>query len=200
MKRQSYFVALVAVLLALALVACGGGDGGSSGPPVEMKEFDGSSFNVEYPSDWKESSIDMFGLTMVIFGKEELSMTDLQSLDFGNMMTNDPLALIMSVPAEMAGDMGFDDIDSALDEFDNAIPEGEGEIIKQGDTSIGGANGKIVIAKGNAPDVGDVGMHLVAAKKDDGAAIVFMGITPATDRDRNLEIFQYMHDSFQFTD
>lgn len=200
MKRQSSKLLLLAVTLGLILAGCGGGGDGDNGPPVEMQKFEGNSFTVEYPQDWKDSSIDMFGLTIVIFGFEELGMSDLQSLDFEDMVSSDPIALIMSVPAELAGEMGFEDIDTALNEFDDAIPEGDAEIVERGDTTIGGAKGKIVVAKGNVPDVGEVGVHLVAAKGDDGAVVIFMGITPEADRDQNLEIFQYMQDSFKFNE
>jgi hypothetical protein len=110
------------------------------------------------------------------------------------------MALFMSIPAELTGDLGVEDIDAALDEFDDAIPGGDTEIVERGDTTIGGATGKIVVAKGNAPEMGEVGVHLVAAKRDDGGVVVFMGITPEEDRDRNLEIFEYMHDSIAFNE
>jgi hypothetical protein len=165
-----------------------------------MVKFEGSSFTIEYPTDWQESSIDMFGLTLVMFGKQGLSIEDLQAFDFEDMVSSDPLALIMSVPAELAGDLGVEDIDDALDEFDDTIPEADAEIVERGNTTIGGAKGKIVVARGNAPDVGEVGVHLVAAKKDDGVVIVFLGVTPEADRDENLKVFKYMHDSFEFSD
>jgi hypothetical protein len=196
MNKRTALTTLLLLSLGLVLAACGGGDG--DGPPVAMGEFEGSTFSVRYPEDWKESSVDMFGMTMVIFGFDELSMSDLESLDFEEMVSSEPMALIMSVPAEMAGQMGFEDLDTALDEFDDAIPEGDAEIIERGDKKLGGADGKVIVAKGNAPGMGEVGVHLAVARKDDGATVILMGITPETDRDKNLEIFNYMHDSFSF--
>jgi hypothetical protein len=196
MKQRLSILMLFALVSALALAACGGG--GKSGPPVEMQSFGGSSFDVSYPKDWKESKIDMFGLSMVILGRQEFNMANLDNLDFNNLAANDPIVLIMSVPKEMAGDMGFEDIDSALEEFDGAIDQGDVEILEQGDTTLGDAKGKMIVAKGTDPDMGDVGIRLVAAQRADGGAVVFMGVTPAENRDQNMAIFEFMHNSFKF--
>jgi hypothetical protein len=171
--------------------------GVAAGAPVPMDLFQGSAFSIEYPSDWQESSIDMLGLTMVIFATQELSLEDMQNLDFDNMVSEDPVTIVMVVPQEMAGEMGIEDIDTALDEFDSAIPEEDAEIIQQGDTTIGGVSGRMVVAKGTDPDLGVIGIHLAVARDDVGTVIVMMGATPAQDLDRNLEIFDYMHQSFQ---
>jgi hypothetical protein len=196
MKQRLSILVLFALVSALALAACGGG--GKSGPPVEMQSFGGSSFDLSYPKDWKESKIDMFGLSMVILGRQEFNMANLEGLDFNNFAAKDPLVLIMSVPQEMAGDMGFEDIDSALEEFDGAIDQGDVEILEQGDATLGDAKGKMIVAKGTDPDMGDIGLRLVAAQRPDGGAVVFMGVTPAENRDQNLAIFEYMHNSFKF--
>jgi hypothetical protein len=171
---------------------------GAATAPVSTSVFEGSSFSVEYPDAWEESSIDMLGLTMAIFTTQKLSVDDLQNLDFDNLVSADPLALVMVVPEDMASDMGVDDLDTTIDEFDNAIPEEGAEIIEQGITTIGGAEGRIVVAKGTDPDLGEVGIHLVVARTDDGTVVVLMGVTPGTDREQNLAIFDYMHDSFRF--
>ncbi len=170
---------------------------GSGAAPVSMALFEGSSFTVEYPQDWKESSIDMLGLTMAFFANQELSLEDMQDLDFEGMASEDPIVVIMVVPEEMAADMGFEDIDAAIDEFDDTIPTDDAEIIEQGDTTIGGAPGRIVVAKGTQTDLGEVGMHLVAARTEDGTVVVFMGVSPAENLDQNLEIFKDMHESLQ---
>jgi hypothetical protein len=196
MKQRLSILVLFTLVSALALAACGGG--GGDGPPVEMQSFGGSSFELSYPKDWKESKIDMFGLSMVILGRQEFNMANLEGLNFDSLAAKDPLVLIMSVPKEMAGDMGFEDIDSALDEFDGAIGQGDVEVLEQGDTTLGDAKGKLIVAKGTDPDMGDVGMRLVAAQRSDGGAVVFMGVTPAENRDQNLAIFEYMHNSFKF--
>jgi serine protease Do len=165
---------------------------------VPMALFEGSAFSVEYPQAWKESNIDMLGLTMVIFANQELTMDDMQDLDFDKMVSEDPFVLVMVVPEEMAGDMGFEDIDSALDEFDDTFSTEDVEIIEQGDTTIGGVPARYVVAKSNDPDLGTIGMRLIAAEKDDGTVVVFMGATPVEEIDQNLRIFEYMHQSFQF--
>jgi serine protease Do len=171
---------------------------GSGDAPSTMARYEGTSFTVDYPQSWKESSIDMLGLAMTIFANEELGMDEIQDLDFEGMIADDPIVIIMVVPEEMAADMGFEDIDSTIDEFDDTIPADDVEIIEQGDTTIGGAPGRLVVARGTDPDLGEVGMHLVAAKTDDATVIVFMGATPAHNLQQNLEIFEQMHRSFQF--
>lgn len=194
--KKIILLVLLTLVSSLVLSACGGG-GGKGGPPVEMQKFEGSEFTVEYPKAWKESKMEVFGISMVIFGKEELSMDQIQSMDFEEMLT-DPFVLIMKVPGEMSGQMGFDDIDTAIDEFQTIVPEEEGEIVKQGETTIGDAKGKYVVVKGNHPEYGEIGMHLVAAKRDDGSVVIFMGATPESDRDKNLDIFDYMHKNLKF--
>jgi hypothetical protein len=114
------------------------------------------------------------------------------------MISDDPIVIIMVVPEEMAADMGFEDIDSTIDEFDDTIPADDVEIIEQGDTTIGGAPGRVVVARGTDPDLGEVGMYLVAARTDDGTMVVFIGATPADNLQQNLDIFGQMHRSFQF--
>jgi serine protease Do len=171
---------------------------GSGGAPVPMNLFEGGAFSIEYPQVWNESSIDMLGLTMAIFAIEQLDMEDMENLDFENMMSEDPVAFVMVVPPEMASDMGVADLDMAIDEFDDAIPEENAEIIQQGEIVIGGAPGRIVVAKGTDPDIGEVGIHLVVARLDDGTTVVFLGATPGPDVDGNLAIFDYMQNSFQF--
>jgi len=173
-------------------------DAGITGAPVPTSAFDGSTFTIEYPDAWEESSIDMLGLTLAIFTTQQLGVDDLQNLDFDNLVSEDPLALVMVVPEEMAGDMGVDDLDSTIDEFDDTIPEEDAEILEQGITTIGGAEGRIVVAKGMDPDLGELGIHLVVARKDDGTVVVLMGVTPGPDLDQNLAIFEYMHQSFRF--
>jgi serine protease Do len=178
----------------------GGSAPPSSGgtPSVSTSEYDGAAFSIEYPSAWKESSIEMMGLAMSIFGPQELSIEDMQNMDFDNMVSEDPVAFVMVVPQDMAGDFGFDDIDAAMDEFDTAIPQEDAEVLQQGDTTIGGAPGRIAVAKGTDPDLGVIGIYLITASTDDGTVIVFMGATPEENLDENLAIFQYMHQTFTF--
>ncbi|RMF35828.1 MAG: hypothetical protein D6759_04330 [Chloroflexi bacterium] len=162
-----------------------------------MQTFEGSTFTIEYPKEWQQNSMDFFGMTMAFFSTRQLSMEDLQGMDFQTMAAEDPIAIVMLVPAEMTSDMGFEDIDQALDEVVSAQDENV-EIVKQEDTSLGGAKGKLVIAKGDIPDVGSVGLHLAIAKRDDNSVVVLMGISPEKSRDQNLKIFEYMHKSFKF--
>jgi serine protease Do len=168
--------------------------GGAAGP---MALFDGSAFTIEYPQAWQESNVDLLGMGMVIFSNRALSLEEMQALDFEGMVAEDPLAMVLVVPEDMAADMGFEDMDTVIDEFDDTVTTDEVEIIEQGDTTIGGVPGRIVVAKGTDPDLGAIGMHLVAAETDDGTVIVFLGATPAEDLDSNLAIFEAMHASFQ---
>jgi len=162
-----------------------------------MQTFEGSTFTIEYPEEWQQNSMDFFGMTIAFFSTRQLSMEDLQALDFETVAAEDPIAVVMLVPAEMSSDMGFEDIDQALDEVVSGQDENV-EIIKQEDTSLGDAKGKLVIAKGDIPDVGSVGLHLAIAKRDDNSVVVLMGISPEKSRDQNLKIFEYMHKSFKF--
>ncbi len=191
--RRSYFLIAALVVVVGLLAACGGG----GGAPVPMQTFEGSTFTIEYPKDWKQNSMDFLGITMALFSARQLSMEDLQGMDFETMAAEDPIAIVMLVPAEMASDMGFEDIDQALGEVVPGQDENV-EIIKQEDTSLGDAKGKLVIAKGDIPDVGSVGLHLAIAKRDDNSVIVLMGVSPGKSQDQNLKIFEYMHKSFKF--
>jgi serine protease Do len=174
-----------------------GGVSGTTGTaPVEVTEYNGATYRIEYPSAWQESSIEMMGLSMSIFGPQEVNLLEME--DFDSLVSQDPVVLVMAVPEEMTADFGFDGIDSAMDEFNNAIPDQDAEIIEQGDTTIGGAPGRIVIATGLDPDLGLVGIHLVTASTDDGTVIVFMGATPEENLEENMAVFRYMQESFTF--
>jgi serine protease Do len=172
--------------------------GAVSEAPIDMQMFEGSTFTLEYPTTWQESSIDMAGLTMVILGMEQLSLADMQDLDFENMVSTDPIAVVMVVPEDLASGMGVDDMDAAISEFDDVIPDEDAEIIEQGETTIGGAPGRIVVARGIDPDLGEIGIYLAVAKLDDGTVVVLMGVTPGPEVYDNLAIFDHMHRSFQF--
>jgi hypothetical protein len=163
-----------------------------------MASFEGTSFTVDYPSEWQESAVDMLGLTMVFLTTQELGMEEMQSLDFNALVAQDPVVLIMVVPQEMATDMGVSDIDAAFDELGGGMTEEDAEIIEQGDTTIGGVPGQLVVARGTDPEVGEMGIRMVMATMDDGTVIVFMGATPAEDLEANLEIFEYMQETFTF--
>jgi hypothetical protein len=106
--------------------------------------------------------------------------------------------MLLVVPQEMAAQMEIEDIDSAMDQFDDTIPGEDVEIIEQGETTIGGVPGKIVVIKGIHPDIGELGMRMVAAKTDDGTMVILIGATPPQDLDLNLEIFAHMQRTFQF--
>ncbi len=165
--------------------------------PVAMTLFEGSSFSVEYPEQWQDSVIDALGLTIAIFTTQQFDMADLEGLDFNALVAEDPVVIVMVVPPEMVGDMGLGDIDSALSQFDELVPEDDARVIRQGDAPLGGAPGKIVVATGDDPDIGEMGIHLALAELDDGTVILFMGATPTQDLELNLAIFDYMNHSFQ---
>jgi tRNA A-37 threonylcarbamoyl transferase component Bud32 len=165
--------------------------------PVAMDLFEGSSFAIEYPEQWEESVIDALGLVMAIFTTHQLDMTALETLDFEELVAQDPVVIIMVVPPDMVGDMGFEDIDSVLYEFDELVPEDEAQVIQQGDTTLGGAPARIIVARGDDPDIGEMGLHMALAELDDGTVILFIGATPPPDLDLNLDIFAYMHYSFR---
>ncbi len=194
--RKWYSITVTLVLVAAALLtACGGGGGA---PPVPMEKYEGSTFSIDYPKAWENNSLDMFGLTMAIFSTRQLGMEDLGSLDFESMVTTDPMAILMVVPSDMTADMGMDDLDQAMEEIVPAEEEEDVDIVKQGDTTIGGAKGKLLIAKGDIPDVGKAGIHVAIAKRDDGSVVILMGVTPEADLDTNLKIFEAMQSSFAF--
>jgi len=165
--------------------------------PVAMTQFEGSTFGVEYPEQWQDSVIDALGLTIAIFTTQQFDMADLEGLDFNALVAEDPVVIVMVVPSEMVDDMGFADIDSALNQFDELVPEDEAQVIQQGDTLLGGVPAKIVVATGDDPDIGEMGIHLALAELDDGTVILFMGATPTQDLELNLAIFDYMQHSFQ---
>jgi hypothetical protein len=165
--------------------------------PVAMDLFEGSTFSIEYPDQWEESVIDAMGLTIAIFTTQQLDLTELQNLAFEELVAQDPVAIVMVVPPDMVSGMGFDDLDSALTAFDELVPEGNAQVIQQGDTTLGGMPAKIIVATGDDPNVGEMGIHLVLSTLDDGTVILFMGATPAQDIDLNLSIFEYMQHSMQ---
>jgi hypothetical protein len=194
-KKRLYVIVALAMAAAL-LAACGGGGGGTSKPPVDMQKYETDTFAVEYPSAWQKSGVDLMGLSMAFFSTKEIKVEDLGGLDFESMVSQDPVAVLMFVPQTLAGQMGMDDLDAAMSS--TGIAEEDLEIIKEGDVTLDGAQGKILIAKGTDPKIGKMAAHVVMVKKSDGTVVVFMGATPEKDLDKNLEVFQYMQDAFKF--
>lgn len=194
-KRLYLPVALI--VAAVLLSACGGGGAGK--PPVAMQKYETSTFTMEYPSAWQNSSMDLMGLSMVLFSTQELKPEDLGGLDFESLARTEPVVVVMYVPASLASSMGMADIESAMSEAQGEIAsEPDVKILKQGDTTIGGAKGKILAATGTDPDIGKMGAHIVMAKRDDGTVVVLMGATPDKNLDTNMKIFEYMQTVFKF--
>jgi len=193
MRKSLYLIAALAIVVML-LAACGGGGGGSK-PPVDMQKYESETFTMDFPKAWQKSSMDMMGLGMAFFSTKEFKAEDLSGLDMASMVSENPLVITMFVPQALAGSMGLDDLDAAMESTDIGD---DVEVIKEGDVTLDGAKGKIMIAKGTDPDIGKMGAHVVMAKKDDGTTIIFMGITPEQDLDKNLKIFEYMQNTFKF--
>jgi len=183
---------LIGLLLVFVLSACGGGDDKA---PVSMSTYKSDAVSIKYPKDWKDSSLEMFGMTIGIFSPKELGQEALTGLeDPFALLGDDPLVLLLVVPQETAADMGIN-----LDDMtEGAVPEDENvTIIRQGDITVSGAKGKEIVGKGPMEELGGktIGLHVVAALKDDGAALMFVGMSPEKDLDKNLDIFQYMVES-----
>ncbi|GAB4414977.1 MAG: hypothetical protein Kow00123_28070 [Anaerolineales bacterium] len=191
-KRLYPVVALL--VAAVLLAACGGGAGKA---PVAMQKYEASTFTMEYPSAWQQSSLDMMGITMAFFSPQKIDTSDPNNLDLSTLGSDYPIVVVMTVPQSVAGAMGMDDLDAAMSDM-NITQESDVKIIKQGDTTISGAKGKIFVGTGTDPDIGKMGAHIVMAKRDDGTVVVFMGATPDKDLDANMKIFEYMQGAFKF--
>lgn len=193
MRKSLYLIAVLAIA-AMLLAACGGGGGGSK-PPVEMQKYESEAFTMDFPKAWQKSAMDMMGLSMAFFSTREFKAEDLTGLDMTSMVSDNPLVITMVVPQTLAGSMGLEDLDAAMESTDLGD---DVEIIKEGDVTLDGAKGKIMVARGTDPDIGKMGAHIVMVKKDDGTSVIFMGVTPEKDLDRNLKVFEYMQNTFKF--
>jgi hypothetical protein len=154
---------------------------------------------MERPKAWKTNSMDMFGLTILIASSADISAQSvLEGGDFTQAFQGSPGVLIMAVPQEMAeegGDFGF-----SADEIKNLSQEEEDvEIVREGDVTVDGAKGYELIGKGQIEEFGSgkVGVHLAVLERDAGP-MVFIGISPDADLDKNLDIFKYMFESIKF--
>jgi len=194
-KKLYLMVALVVAVVLLA--ACGGGGGGAGKAPVAMQKYEASTFTMEYPKAWQQSSLDMMGIGMAFFSPQAIDTSDPANLDLNKLGSDYPIVVLMTVPQSLAGAMGVEDIDAAMAQMD-LTSEPDVKIIKQGDTTMGGAKGKIFVGTGTDPDIGKMGAHIVMAKRDDGTVLVFMGATPDKDLDANMKIFEYMQAAFKF--
>lgn len=194
--NKRLYLAMALVVAAALLGACGGG-GGAGKPPVPMQKYETGTFVLEYPAAWQKNSLDIMGVTMAFFSSGPVESTDLLGFDFTSVARDNPIFFLMVVPSSMVGEMGLDDLDAAMADIDIAN-EPDVKIIKQGDTTVSGAKGKLLIATGTDPDIGKMGAHIVMAKRDDGTALVLMGATPEKDLNANLKIFEYMQAAFKF--
>lgn len=195
MNKRLYPV--VALLIAAALLAACGGGGGAGKPPVAMQKYETSTFTMEFPKAWYKSSLDMMGVSMAFFSPQKIDTADPSALDFATLGSDYPIVVLMTAPPSMASAMGMDDIDAAMADMD-ITSEPDVKVIKQGDTTMGGAKGKIFIGTGTDPDIGKMGAHIVMVKRDDGTVLVFMGATPDKELDANMKIFEYMQAAFKF--
>lgn len=193
--NKRLYLGVVLVVATILLAACGGGGAGK--PPVAMQRYETDTFTMEFPSAWQKSSLDMMGISMAFFSSKQVNTDDLASLDFATLAQQDPVFVMMLVPSSMAGAMGMADLDAAMADMDIAN-EPDVKIIKQGDTTVSGAQGKILIATGTDPDIGKMGAHIVMAKRGDGTILVLMGVTPDKNLDANMKIFEYMQAAFKF--
>jgi len=196
MSKRLYPVAAL-LIAAVLLAACGGGGGGVGKAPVAMQKYETDTFTMEYPSAWQKSSLDMMGVSMAFFSPQQVNTDDLERLDFAALAQGNPVFVLMVVPSSMAGAMGMADLDAAMADMDIAN-EPDVKVIKQGDTTVSGARGKILVATGTDPDIGKMGAHIVMAKRDDGTVLVLMGATPDKNLDANMKIFEYMQAAFKF--
>ena len=162
-----------------------------------MSKYEGDTVSIEYPKAWKDSSMDMFGMTIGIYSPIEMGQEALTALDDPfQLLGDDPLAMFLVFPAEMAGDLNIDEFD------DEIVPEGDEdvEIVKQGDITIDGAKGYELVGKGKFETMGsgaELGVH-VAVMEGESATLAFMGFSPKKDMDKNLDIFDYMVESIKF--
>ncbi len=196
MKRNLLLIGLL-LALSLLLVACGGGDG--DGAPVSMTKHESEILTVEYPEGWNVDSMDMFGMSIIIASSADLEAEGLmESATPEDFFGDQGGIMIMSFPPEMAGadDMGFSE--EELQEIEN---EPGVELVKKGDITIDGATGYELVAKGVIEDMGDqeMGVHIATLQSDAGQ-LVFMGISPEKDMDKNLDIFDYMLQSIKFAE
>jgi hypothetical protein len=92
--------------------------------------------------------------------------------------------------------MGFSEEDMHEIESEPGV-----EVVKKGDITIDGAEGYEVVAKGKIEDMGDeeIGVHIASFQSDAGQ-VIFMGISPQSDMDKNLDIFDYMLQSIKFAE
>ena len=194
MKRNLLLAGLL-LILSLLMVACGG-DG--DGAPVSMTKEEGDTLTVEYPKDWNLDSMDMFGVSIIVASGAELEAEGfMEAATPEDFFGDQGGVLIMAVPPEMAGeDMGFSEEDMQEIESEPGV-----EVIKKGDITIDGAKGYEIVAKGTIEDMGDeeIGVHIASFQSDAGQ-VVFMGISPTKDMDKNLDIFDYMLQSIKFAE
>ena len=196
MKRNFLLISL-SLVLSLLVVACGGG-GGGGGAPVDMTKYEGNTINVEHPKDWNLDSMDMFGMAIIVASGAELEAEGfMEAATPGDFFGDQGGVLIMSVPPELAeGDIGFSEEDMQEIESEPGV-----EVVKKGDITIDGAKGYEIVAKGKIEDMGDeeIGVHIASFQCDAGQ-VVFMGISPTKDMDKNLDIFDYMLQSIKFAE
>jgi hypothetical protein len=194
MKRWS-FIGLI-VVFSLLVVACGGG---GDKPPVDMETEETSGFTIESPKAWTTNSMDFFGVTILVVSSADISAESVfEDGDFTDVFGETPGVLIMSVPQEMAaegGDFGF-----SAEEIKNIPTEEEDvEIIRQGDVTVNGIKGYELVGKGSISEFGsgNMGIHLAVLERDAGP-LAFIGFSPETDMDKNMDIFKYMFESIEF--
>lgn len=196
MKRTGFFISFLLVA-GLLLSACGGD--GKGGPPVDMEKEETSAFSIERPKDWATNSMDFFGLTILVVSSADIKAEAVfEGGDFAESFKDTPGVIIMTVPQEMAeegGDFGF-----SADEIKNITDEEEDvEVVRQGDVTVDGVKGYELVGKGEVEELGSgkMGIHIAVLEREAGP-LAFIGFSPESGADKNLDIFKYMFESIKF--
>lgn len=193
--RKYYLAAAALLAAAVFAAACRAG-----GPVVlpAMDKYAGTGFALEYPTGWYKNEVQTNGMTLAFFASSELDAYAMQSMDVQTMVADGrPVAVLMLIPANVAKDIGLDNLEATFSKLAPA-EEGKAKILQQGETTMGGAAGKVFSAKGEQSGVGQMGVHMVGVKKEDGSVTLLLGYTLARDIDKNLKIFEQMQKSFEF--
>jgi hypothetical protein len=165
-----------------------------------MEKHETEALSIERPKDWNVDTMEMMGFTILVASSADVKAESFMGAGDGPDAPSDvfgdaPGVLLMAMPDDMAAGEGF-----TAEEI-KSLPEDEPgvTIISQGEVTVNGVAGYYLSAEGKFETMGGDELGVYTGVLEHGTLpLMFVGVSPQPDKDKNLDIFKYMFESIEF--